>query len=120
LRHLGGSALANPVLRAFGCRIGRNTLIHEPLQAFDWHAVDIGDNCVVQGQLQLHSFEHRLLTVKQTSIKSNSAINFGATVMGGALLDSHTTVEGLGLVMKGMVLASGVHSGSPVNFERAL
>jgi non-ribosomal peptide synthetase-like protein len=120
LRHLGGSALANPVLRAFGCRIGRDTLIHEPLQAFDWHAVDIGDNCVVQGQLQLHSFEHRLLTVKQTSIKSNSAINFGATVMGGALLDSHTTVEGLGLVMKGMVLASGVHSGSPVNFERAL
>jgi non-ribosomal peptide synthetase-like protein len=120
LRHLGGSVLANPFLRAFGCRIGKNTLIHEPLQAFDWHAVDIGDNCIVQGQLQLHSFEHRLLTVKRTSIKPDSVINFGATVMGGAVLEPNTTVEGLGLVMKSMVLAPGVHSGSPVNLERML
>ena len=120
LRHLGGSVLANPFLRAFGCRIGSNTLIHEPLQAFDWHAVDIGDNCVIQGQLQLHSFEHRLLSVKQTVIKSRSAINFGATVMGGAVLEPETTVEGLGLVMKGMALTTGVHAGSPVNLERSL
>ena len=120
LRHLGGTVLANPFLRAFGCRIGRNTLIHEPLQAFDWHAVDIGNDCVVQGQLQLHSFEHRLLSVKQTVIKSKSAINFGATVMGGAVLEPQTTVESLGLVMKGMALTTGVHAGSPVNFERSL
>ena len=112
--------MANPFLRAFGCRIGSNTLIHEPLQAFDWHAVDIGDNCVIQGQLQLHSFEHRLLSVKQTVIKSRSAINFGATVMGGAVLEPETTVEGLGLVMKGMALTTGVHAGSPVNLERSL
>lgn len=120
LRHLGGSTLANPVLRAFGCRIGRNTLIHEPLQAFDWHAVDIGDDCIIQGQLQLHSFEHRLLTIKATSIKPNTAINFGATVMGGAVIEPHSTVEGLGLVMKSMVLTPGVHAGSPVNLESAL
>lgn len=120
LRHLGGTALASPMLRAFGCRIGRGSIFQEPLQAFDWHAVDVGDNCVIQGLMQLHSFEHRLLTVRRTRIESHSAVNMGATVMGGATLAQHTTVGGLGLVMKGMELSPGNHEGSPVSLERDL
>jgi len=36
------------------------------------------------------------------------------------VLEPETTVEGLGLVMKGMALTTGVHAGSPVNLERSL
>ena len=118
LRQLGGTTMASPLLRAFGCRIGRNSVLQEPLQAFDWHAVDIGDNCVVQGQLQLHSFEHRLLTVRRTRIDADCCINMGATIMGGATLAAGTTVSGLGLVMKGMELSPGLHVGNPVNLEQ--
>ena len=118
LRQLGGTTMASPLLRAFGCRIGRNSVLQEPLQAFDWHAVDIGDNCVVQGQLQLHSFEHRLLTVRRTRIDADCCINMGATIMGGATLAAGTTVSGLGLVMKGMELSPGLHGGNPVSLEQ--
>ncbi len=120
LRQLGGTTLASSLLRSFGCRIGRGSILQEPLQAFDWHAVDIGDHCMIQGQMQLHSFEHRLLTVRRTQIESHSTVNFGATIMGGASLARHTTVDGLGLVMKGMVLSPGLHAGSPVNLEQQL
>ena len=117
LLNLGGTTLANPLLRAFGCRIGRGTTLQEPLQAFDWHALNIGENCVMEGQLQLHSFEHRLLSVRETHIASGSAVNVGATLMGGVSLARGTTVSAQGLVMKGMHLQTGSHGGSPVSPE---
>ena len=110
---VSGTALANPILRRFGCRIGRRTLIGLPLQMSDWHAVDIGDDCIVNGQMQLHSFEERVLTVSRTTIGAGSVINHGTMVMGGARLDPGTIVEAQSLVRKAMHLKSGVHAGSP-------
>ena len=110
---VSGTALANPILRRFGCRIGERTLIGLPLQMSDWHAVDIGDDCVINGQMQLHSFEDRVLTVSRTTIGNGSAINHGTMLMGGAHLESGVTVNPQSLVLKAMNLASGVHAGSP-------
>jgi serine acetyltransferase len=110
---VSGTALANPVLRRFGCRIGKRTLIGLPLQMSDWHAVDIGDDCVINGQMQLHSFEDRVLTVSRTRIGNGSAINYGTMLMGGAHLDSGVTVDPQSLVLKAMKLNAGVHAGSP-------
>ena len=110
---VSGTALANPILRRFGCRIGKRTLIGLPLQMSDWHAVDIGDDCVINGQMQLHSFEDRVLTVSCTRIGSGSAINHGTMLMGGAHLDSGVTVDPQSLVLKAMKLDAGVHAGSP-------
>ena len=110
---VSGTALANPILRRFGCRIGQRTLIGLPLQMSDWHAVDIGDDCVINGQMQLHSFEDRVLTVSRTTIGNGSAINHGTMLMGGAHLDSDVTVDPQSLVLKAMNLETGVHSGSP-------
>ena len=110
---VSGTALANPILRRFGCRIGQRTLIGLPLQMSDWHAVDIGDDCVINGQMQLHSFEDRVLTVSRTTIGNGSAINHGSMLMGGAQLDSNVTVDPQSLVLKAMNLESGVHAGSP-------
>jgi non-ribosomal peptide synthetase-like protein len=110
---ISGTALANPILRRFGCRIGERTLIGLPLQMSDWHAVDIGDDCVINGQMQLHSFEDRVLTVSRTTIGNGSAINHGTMLMGGAYLESGVTVNPQSLVLKAMNLESGVHAGSP-------
>jgi non-ribosomal peptide synthetase-like protein len=110
---VSGTALANPILRRFGCRIGQRTLIGLPLQMSDWHAVDIGDDCVVNGQMQLHSFEDRVLTVSRSRIGDGAAINYGTMLMGGAHLDAGVTVDPQSLVLKAMNLEPGVHAGSP-------
>jgi non-ribosomal peptide synthetase-like protein len=110
---LAGTLLANVVLRWMGCRIGKGTLLAVPLQAFDWNAVSLGDDCVVAGNLQLHSFENMRLQVKQTEIRSGSSVDFGATVMGGAIVEPETTILPLSLVLKGMHLPTAMYEGSP-------
>lgn len=110
---LEGTLLSNPLLRGFGCRIGRHALINTPMQAFDWNAVDIGENCVVEGMLQLHSFEHGQLKVRASSLGDHSTLSIGATLMGGATTASYCSVEPLALVTKEMYLGRGHHSGSP-------
>jgi hypothetical protein len=96
-----------------GCRIGRRTIFASPLQAFDWNAVNFGDDCLVAGLLQLHSFENMTLKVKQTDIQDGSAVNFGATVMGGAIIEPDTTLLPLSLVLKEMHLPTATYWGSP-------
>jgi non-ribosomal peptide synthetase-like protein len=113
LRFLTGTVLANTILRWMGCRIGRRTIFASPLQAFDWNAVNFGDDCVVAGLLQLHSFENMTLKVKQTDIQDGSAVNFGATVMGGAIIEPDTTLLPLSLVLKEMHLPTATYWGSP-------
>ena len=98
LRILAGTVLSNFVLRRMGCRIGKRTLVTAPLQAFDWNAVSFGDDCIVAGFLQYHTFENMTLKVKRTDIQNGSSVNFGATVMGGAVIEPETTLLPLSMV----------------------
>ena len=113
LTSAAGTALANPLLRIYGCRIGKQTLFANPIQVFDWHAADIGNGCVINGQLQLHSFEERVLTVQRSRIGDHTCFNHGAMLMGGADIESNVTIEAQALVLKGMRLKTGRHQGSP-------
>jgi non-ribosomal peptide synthetase-like protein len=113
LRILTGTVLSNVVLRWMGCQIGKRTLIASPLQAYDWNAVSLGNDCMVNGLLQLHTFENMMLKVKLTEIQDGSTINFGATVMGGAIIEPETTVLPLSLVLKEMRLPTATYEGSP-------
>jgi non-ribosomal peptide synthetase-like protein len=113
LRFFAGTVLSNFVLRGMGCRIGKRTVLAAPLQAFDWNAVSFGDDCVIEGLLQFHTFENMTLKVKRTHIHSGSSINFGATVMGGAVLEPDTTLLPLSMVLKEMHLPSAIYEGSP-------
>jgi hypothetical protein len=105
--------LPNVVLRWMGCQIGKRTIISVPMQASDWNAVSFGNDCIVNGFLQLHTFENMLLTVKRSEIQDGSNINFGATVMGGAVIEPQTTLLPLSLVLKEMRLPSATYEGSP-------
>jgi hypothetical protein len=113
LRILKGTVIANSILRKMGCRIGSRTLLTQPLQAFDWNAVSFGDDCVFAGLLQLHSFENMTLKVRRTELRDGSSVNFGATVMGGAVIGPETTALPLSLVLKEMRLPAASYEGSP-------
>jgi non-ribosomal peptide synthetase-like protein len=108
-----GTVLANPILRWMGCRIGEGTIVMHPTQCFDWNAVSFGKECIVDGVLQLHSFENMLLKVKRTHVADGGCVSFGATVMGGAIIGQGTTVLPLSLVLKEMHLPTGTYAGSP-------
>jgi len=113
LRLSAGTTLSNIVLRRMGCRIGKRTIVASPLQAFDWNAVSFGNDCMVNGFLQFHTFENMMLKVKLSEIQDGSAINFGATVMGGAVIEPGTTLLPLSLVLKEMHLPTATYEGSP-------
>ena len=110
-----GTVLSNTILRRMGCHIGERTIVTSPMQASDWNAVSFGNDCMINGILQLHTFENRILKVKRCEIRDGSAINVGATIMSGARIEPGVTVLPLSLVMKEMVLpAGGTYEGSPV------
>jgi non-ribosomal peptide synthetase-like protein len=113
LRILGGTLLPNTILRWMGCRIGKRTLVTAPLQAFDWNAVNFGDDCIIGGLLQFHTFENLMLKVKKTDIHDGTVVNVGATVMGGAVIEPETTLLPLSMVLKEMHLPTGTYWGSP-------
>ncbi|MEH6591942.1 MAG: AMP-binding protein [Halioglobus sp.] len=115
LRMSAGTVLSNTILRRMGCQIGRRTIVTSPTQASDWNAVNFGNDCMINGIFQLHTFENMTLKVKRTDIRDGTTINAGATIMGGAVIESDTTILPLSLVLKEMHLnAAGTYHGSPV------
>jgi non-ribosomal peptide synthetase-like protein len=113
LQFFAGTVLASHVLRLMGCRIGHRTIVIQPLQCSDWNAVQFGNDCVVDGFLQFHTFEDMILRVKRTRIQDRCAVNFGATVMGGVVMEQDTTLVPLALVLKEMNLPTATYEGSP-------
>ena len=84
------------------------------MQCSDWNAVTFGNDCVVDGVLQLHTFENMVLKVKRTRVEDGCTVCFGATVMGGAVIERDTTLLPLSLVLKEMHLPTAIYEGSPV------
>jgi hypothetical protein len=111
---LAGTILSNTILRWMGCAIGRRTIVSDPMQCFDWNAVSFGSDCVMDGVLQLHSFENMTLKVKRSHIGDGCIVSFGATLMGGAVIERNTTLLPLSLVLKEMALRTALYEGSPV------
>jgi hypothetical protein len=108
-----GTILSNPILRWMGCQIGRGTIVNDPIQCFDWNAVSFGDNCFIDGLLQFHTFEHKTLKVKRTHIRDGCTIAFGATVMGGAVIECDSTLSPLSMALKEMHMLTATYEGSP-------
>jgi acetyltransferase-like isoleucine patch superfamily enzyme len=96
-----------------GCQIGRRTIVNQPMQCSDWNAVSFGNDCAIDGFLQYHTFENTTLNVKRTYIKDGCAVAFGATVMGGAVIERDTTLLPLSMVLKEMNLLTATYEGSP-------
>jgi hypothetical protein len=109
-----GTVLSNIILRWMGCQIGKRTILTTPMQVSDWNAVSFGNDCIIGGFLQFHTLENMMLKVKLTDIQDGSTVNFGATVMGGAVIAPETTLLPLSMVLKEMHLPTATYEGSPV------
>jgi hypothetical protein len=118
LTFLAGTVLANRVLRWLGCKVGPRTIVVDPMQCSDWNAVRFGNDCVVGGFLQFHTFENMMLKVKETNVGDGSVVAFGATVMSGAVIGRDTTLQPLSMVLKEMNLPPGLYEGSPAEQSR--
>jgi hypothetical protein len=108
-----GTVLANSILRWMGCHIGYGTIVTRPMQCSDWNAVNFGNDCIIDGFLQFHTFENMMLKVKRTHIQDGCTVAFGATVMGGAVIERDTTLLPLSLVLKEMNMITATYEGSP-------
>jgi len=108
-----GTVLSNTILRWMGCQIGKRTIVNSPMQASDWNAVSFGNDCLVAGFLQFHTFENMMLKVKLCEIRDGSTVNFGTTVMSGAVIEPDTTLLPLSMVLKEMHLPTATYEGSP-------
>jgi hypothetical protein len=108
-----GTILSNSILRWMGCQIGHRTIVTEPMQCSDWNAVSFGNDCVLDGFLQFHTFENMTLKVKRTHIHDGCTVACGATTMGGAVMERDTTLLPLSLVLKEMNMLTGTYEGSP-------
>jgi non-ribosomal peptide synthetase-like protein len=108
-----GTVLANSILRWMGCHIGCGTIVTRPMQCSDWNAVSFGNDCIIDGFLQFHTFENMMLKVKRTHIQDGCTVAFGATVMGGAVIERDTTLLPLSLVLKEMNVITATYEGSP-------
>jgi non-ribosomal peptide synthetase-like protein len=113
LAFCAGTILSNSILRCMGCQIGPGTIVSQPMQCSDWNAVSFGNDCVVDGFLQFHTFENMILKVKRTHIQDGCTVAFGATVMGGAVVGRDTTLLPLSLVLKEMKMITDTYEGSP-------
>jgi non-ribosomal peptide synthetase-like protein len=109
-----GTVLSNPMLRWMGCKVGKRTIVASPMQTSDWNAVQFGNDCVINGFLQFHTFENMILKVKRTEISDGCTVDFGATVMGGVVMGPATSLSPLSLVLKEMRLPTASYEGSPV------
>ena len=108
-----GTILSNSILRWMGCQIGHRTIVIRPMHCSDWNAVRFGNDCVIDGFLQFHTIENMMLKVKRTDIQDGCAVTFGATVMGGAVIERDTTLLPLSLVLKEMNMLTATYEGSP-------
>jgi non-ribosomal peptide synthetase-like protein len=115
-----GTVLANYILRWMGCHIGYGTILTRPMQCSDWNAVNFGNDCVIEGFLQFHTFENMMLKVKRTHIQDGCTVAFGATVMGGAVIERDTTLLPLSLVLKEMNMITAAYEGSPAELVSGL
>ena len=57
-----------------------------------------------------------MLKVKLSDIRDGSNVNFGATVIGGAVIEPDSTLLPLSMVLKEMYLPTATYSGSPTEF----
>ncbi|MCZ2805007.1 amino acid adenylation domain-containing protein [Modestobacter sp. VKM Ac-2983] len=115
LTWLTGTPLLGPLLRLYGAKIGRRTLIDTTyLTEFD--LVTLGDDVSVgtNASLQTHLFEDRVMKMDHVIIRDRASVGDKSVVLYGATVEEDATIADLSLVMKGEVLPPGTSwSGIP-------
>lgn len=119
---LCGTPFLGPLLRLFGVRVGRRTLIDTTyLTEFD--LVRIGDDVAVGtlASLQTHLFEDRVMKMSTITLGAGSSVGSRGVVLYDSELEERAELAPLSLVMKGESLPRDTSwSGIPAQFVRRL
>lgn len=102
LATLAGTPMLGALLRVFGARVGRRTLVDTTyLTEFD--LVDIGDDVAVgaESSLQTHLFEDRVMKMGTVSLRQGASVGSRSVVLYGSSIGEDTKLAPLSLVMKG-------------------
>ena len=108
LMFLTGTPLLGPVLRLYGARMGRRTLIDTTyLTEFD--LVHVGDDVSVGAgaSLQTHLFEDRVMKMGYVSLRDRASVGAKSVVLYDSAVEQDATLAAQSLVMKGEVLPAG-------------
>jgi non-ribosomal peptide synthetase-like protein len=108
LAWLTGTPLLGPVLRLFGARIGRRTLI-ETTYLTEFDLVDVGDDVAIGDgvSLQTHLFEDRVMKMAYVVVRDRASIGSKSVVLYDSVVEEDVTLGALSLVMKGETLPAG-------------
>ena len=105
---LSGTPMLGPLLRLFGVRVGRRTLVGTTyITEFD--LVRIGDDVAVSPEvsLQTHLFEDRVMKMGIISLEKGASVGCRAVVLYTTTLGENASLAPLSLVMKGESLPPG-------------
>jgi non-ribosomal peptide synthetase-like protein len=108
LHWLTGTPALGPILRLFGARIGRRTII-ETTYLTEFDLVDVGDDVAIGDgvSLQTHLFEDRVMKMAYVVIRDRASIGSKSVVLYDSLVEEDVTLAALSLVMKGETLPAG-------------
>ncbi|KAE8765812.1 Pls/PosA family non-ribosomal peptide synthetase [Georgenia thermotolerans] len=102
LEALTGTPVLGPLLRLFGTKVGRRTLVESTyLSEFD--LVRISDDVVVgpHASLQTHLFEDRVMKMSTVTLRDRASVGGRAVVLYDSEVGVDATLAPLSLVMKG-------------------
>ena len=105
---LAGTPLLGPLLRLFGLKAGRRTLLDTTyVTGFD--LVHIGDDVSVgtAASLDTHLFEDRMMTLSTVSLGDRSSVGSRSVVLSGTAVGEDSTVAALSLLRPGEHLLPG-------------
>ena len=105
---VSGTPMLGPLLRLFGAKVGRRTLIDTTyLTEFD--LVRIGDDVTVgtDVSLQTHLFEDRVMKMGIVRVEDAGSIGARGIILYGATLGRYADLAPLSLVMKGEFIPPG-------------
>jgi non-ribosomal peptide synthetase-like protein len=105
LTFLTGTPMLGPVLRLFGSRVGRRTLV-DTTYITEFDLVTIGDDVSVgaNASLQTHLFEDRVMKMDRVTLLDRSSIGDKSVVLYGSVVEQDATLAALSLAMKGEVV----------------
>ncbi|CAF1428650.1 unnamed protein product [Adineta steineri] len=108
---LGNTQWLIRLFRAYGARIGENTIMPAMSSITDYHLMTIGDDVRfnVLTQIQGHSFEQRILKLAPVSIGNSTILMSYSIVMPGCKLMGNNRLYPLTLIMKNDQLSPDTH-----------
>lgn len=97
-----GTPLLGPVLRLYGARIGRRSLL-DTTYVTEFDLIHVGDDVAVghEVSLQTHLFEDRVMKMGVVALEDGASVGSRAVVLYGATVGEDASVDPFTLVMKG-------------------